>query len=304
MHSDKKTVNIESTRFKHEADGYRFAQTILNSISAHVAILDDAGFILETNTAWKLFGQQNERHVLPENPEVNYLEICDNASDETAGESRNVAQGIRDVIAGKIDEFILDYPCHSPEERRWFSMKVTRAVDSDPVRVVVAHENITRLKLAEEESRRNTAALQSEKMKLEEANTALKVLLRQRDEDRKEIELNVVANVRRLIAPVVNQIAQQDISPDTLQLIATLQTRLSELTKPFLQRMTAIASGLTPQEIEIAALIREGKSSQEIADRLHLSITTIHFHRRNLRKKLQLNKTGTNLQTFLTGLEQ
>jgi len=297
-------MNTESTKFKHEADGYRFAQTILNSISAHVAILDDAGFILETNKAWRLFAHQNDLHVLPEKLGVNYLEICDSASDETDGESSEVAQGIRDVIAGKIEEFILDYPCHSPEERRWFSMKVTRAVDSDPVRVVVTHENITRLKLAEEESRRSAEALQLEKVKLEEANTALKVLLKQRDVDRKEMELNVVTNVRQLITPVVNQIARQDISPDAHQQIATLQTRLSELTKPFLQRMTAVASGLTPQEIEIAALIREGRNSQEIADRLHLSITTIHFHRRNLRKKLNLNKTGINLQSFLTSLEQ
>jgi len=297
-------MSIEPAKFKHESDGYRFAQTILNSISAHVAILDDAGFILETNKAWRLFAQQNNLHVLPGNLEVNYLEICDNASEDAAGEASNVAQGIRDVIAGKIDEFILDYPCHSPEERRWFSMKVTRAVDSDPVRVVVTHENITRLKLAEEESRRSADALQLEKMKLEEANTALKVLLKQRDVDREEVELNVVENVRQLIAPVVNQLANQDISSDVNQLIATLQTRLSELTKPFLQRMTAIASGLTPQEIEIAALIREGKSSQEIADRLHLSITTIQFHRRNLRMKLNLNKTGVNLQAFLTSLQK
>nr|WP_321465967.1 LuxR C-terminal-related transcriptional regulator [uncultured Desulfobulbus sp.] len=297
-------MRSESTRGKHGADDYKFAQTILNSISAHVAILDDAGFILETNKAWRLFAQQNALHPFSENRAVNYLEICDNAGDATAGESSNVAQGIRDVIAGKIDEFVLDYPCHSPEERRWFSMKVTRAVDSDPVRVVVAHENITRLKLAEEASRQSAEDLQLEKVNLEEANTALKVLLKRRELDRKEMELKVVENVNQLIAPVVNQLATQDISPDAHQLLATLQTRLSELTKPFLQRMTAIASRLTPQEIEIAALIREGKNSQEIADRLHLSITTIHFHRRNLRKKLNINKKGINLQTFLISLQQ
>ena len=112
-----------------------------------VITLDDAGFILETNKAWRLFAHQNDLHVLPEKLEVNYLEICDNASDETDGESSEVAQGIRDVIAGKIEEFILDYPCHSPEERRWFSMKVTRAVDSDPVRVRITSYNVCYTKL-------------------------------------------------------------------------------------------------------------------------------------------------------------
>lgn len=292
----------EQTKYNQDVDGYRFAQTILNSISAHVAILDEAGYILETNDAWRCFAQQNDLRMRPDRPEVNYLDICDNASEETSGESRDVAQGIRAVIAGEIEEFVFDYPCHSPEEQRWFSMKVTRAKGSDPVRVVVSHENITRLKLAEEQSLRNARALELEKMKLEEANTALKVLLKQREADQREMELKVLENVRQLVAPVVTQLASHDVSPQAQELIATLQSRLSELTKPFLQRMKAVTTGLTPQEIEVATLIREGKTSQEIADRLHLSITTIHFHRRNLRKKLQLNKTGTNLQTFLTSL--
>ena len=287
---------------KQTGDGYHFAQTILNSITAHVAILDSEGFILETNNAWRNFARQNDLLVRPEKLCVNYLEICDNASEDTAGESSNVAQGIRAVIAGQIDEFVLDYPCHSPQERRWFSMKVTRAVDSEPVRVVVSHENITRLKLAEEEGRLYAEALQIEKKKLEEANTALKVLLRQREADQEEMEHTVLENVRQLISPVVSQMANLEVPSGLRELIATLQARLAELTQPFLQRMAAIATDLTPQEIEVAALIREGKTSQEIADRLHLSITTINFHRRNLRRKLRLNKTGANLQTFLTRL--
>ncbi|MBM9616686.1 helix-turn-helix transcriptional regulator [Desulfobulbus rhabdoformis] len=285
------------------SDGYQFAHTILNSISAHVAILDRDGFILETNKAWRNFAHQNDLRVRPEQLAINYLEICEKSSEDTAGESREVARGIRAVIAGDIDEFILDYPCHSPHERRWFSMKVTRAVDTDPVRVVVSHENITRLKLAEEEGRLYAQALQAEKLKLEEANTALKVLLKQREADQQDLERKVLANVRQLIAPVVEQLAAQDLSPFSQELLATLQLRLAELTKPFLQRMTAIAAELTPQEIEVASLIREGKTSQDIADRMHLSITTINFHRRNLRRKLGLNKTGTNLQTFLAGMQ-
>ena len=75
------------------SDGYQFAHTILNSISAHVAILDRDGFILETNNAWRNFAHQNDLRVRPEQLRVNYLDICEKSSEDTAGESSEVAQG-------------------------------------------------------------------------------------------------------------------------------------------------------------------------------------------------------------------
>jgi DNA-binding CsgD family transcriptional regulator len=74
------------------------------------------------------------------------------------------------------------------------------------------------------------------------------------------------------------------------------------LTRPFLGRLSAAEAVLTPQEIEVAALIREGRSSKEIATSMNLSLTTINFHRRNLRRKLKLTNSRTNLRTYLIGL--
>jgi DNA-binding CsgD family transcriptional regulator len=85
-------------------------------------------------------------------------------------------------------------------------------------------------------------------------------------------------------------------------LVESLDERIAGMTKPFLRHLSNVESLLTPQEIEIAAQIREGRSSKEIASLLNLSITTINFHRRNLRRKLNLSHTSTNLQTFLMGL--
>lgn len=280
-------------------DGFKFAQTILNTISAHVAILDEHGVILETNKAWKEFALNNNLNIRPEAVQVNYLEICDSADSDSAGAA---ARGIRQVIAGKKEEFIFDYPCHSPNKKRWFSMRVRHAIDSKPIRVVVSHENITRLKEAEEKSRKHAEDLRLEKKKLEDTNTALKVLLNQRETDQEELETMVLDNIRRLIIPVIEQLARQSLTPRAEDLTKTLQSRLSELTKPFLKKLTHVEAELTPQEIEVAALIREGRTSQGIADQMHLSITTIHFHRRNLRKKLGLNHSGTNLRSFLLSL--
>lgn len=290
-------VNSPST-----AEGKRFAQTILNSLSAHVAILDKNGRILETNLAWREFAQQNRIRMRPDTLNVNYLDICDNADGRTAGKSSSVAQGIREVIAGRSDEFSMEYPCHAPNEKRWFYMRVTRASGPGPIRIVVSHENITQLKAAEESVRTNEKALRREKRKLEEANTALKVLLRRREQDRRNMESDVLDNVRRLVAPVLNRLSHLSLPDQAKALTTSLETRLSELTQPFLRRLANIHSALTPQEIEVAMLVREGRTSKEIADQLCLSITTVNFHRRNLRRKLGLRNTRMTLRSFLMGL--
>ncbi|WP_051309295.1 helix-turn-helix domain-containing protein [Desulfogranum japonicum] len=278
------------------------ARTILNSLTAHVAILDEEGYILETNRSWKKFAEENEFQMRPGTLKINYLNICDTADGYSADESHSVAKGIRDVIDGKIDEFVQDYPCHSPTEKRWFYMRVTRSPESGPIRIVVSHENITALKLAEEKQHKTEQALREEKLKLQESNTALKVLLQQRERDQKEMETRTLDNLRQTVFPILEQLEQFPLAGQALLLLSSLRSRLSELSGHFLKRLQAVETVLTPQEIQIANFIREGKRSKEIADILNLSITTVNFHRRNLRKKLGLNNTNTNLQSYLMRL--
>lgn len=206
-----------------------------------------------------------------------------------------MAEGIHEVITGKREEFAMEYDCRSPDEQRWFYMRVTRTPAPGQVRIVVSHENITALKRAE-------AALKRQKRHLEEANTALKVLLRQREDDQHEMEKNILDNMQHLVAPVLARLTATRLRDRQKAMLASLEKRLSELTRPFMRRLSAIESRLTPQEIEVAALIREGRRSKEIADHLGLSTATVNFHRRNLRRKLDLRNTSTNLRSFLLGL--
>ena len=284
--------------------GDQLARTILNSLSAHVAILDENGFILETNRAWMQFAEANQIRMRPDTLKVNYLEICDSADGYSADESASVAQGIRNVIAGRMEEFVMDYPCHSPDEKRWFYMRVTRAAGPSPQCIVVSHENITALKLAEERLRESEKALWQEKQKLEEANTALKVLLRQREADQRRLEADVLDNVRRMVVPLLERLRRLPLPTRAKTMLASLEKRLDELTQPFLRRLSAAESVLTPQEIEVAALIREGRSSKEVAALMNLSLTTINFHRRNLRRKLNLRNSRINLRTYLVSLTE
>jgi PAS domain S-box-containing protein len=127
----------------------RFARASLDALGAQVAILDRDGVILAANRAWKAFAERNE--IAPEQVSegVNYLAVCDRASGAMAEEAPKVAAGIRAVIAGELETFVAQYPCHSPTEQRWFLCRVTRFPGDGPVRVAIAHENITEIKQSE-----------------------------------------------------------------------------------------------------------------------------------------------------------
>jgi DNA-binding CsgD family transcriptional regulator len=112
------------------------------------------------------------------------------------------------------------------------------------------------------------------------------VLLQQRETDQRQMEADVFDNVRRLIAPLVERLKGLPLPAGAKNILASLETRLAELTQPFLRRLSNAEAVLTPQEIEVAALIRKGRSRKEIAALMHLSLATINFYRRNLRTYL------------------
>ncbi|MFO8031157.1 MAG: LuxR C-terminal-related transcriptional regulator [Desulfohalobiaceae bacterium] len=273
------------------------AETVLDSLSAHIAILDSQGLILKTNQAWKEFAQANELQIRPEELQVNYLEICNQAKGESAEHAQEVAQGIRRVIAGDIQEFLLDYPCHSPQHKRWFYMRARRLQGPGPLRVVVSHENITPLKSAEEELKRKEQELQ-------ESNAALRALLRQRDQDREELEANILENVKNQVLPWLRDLEQTRLDQIQQSLVQGLEKSLLDLASPFARSLSRHYASLTPQELKIASLIQQGQSSKEIAHILQCSEHAVQFHRKNLRRKLGLKSSSTSLYTYLQSLDQ
>ena len=284
-------LTIEQTR--------QYADTILNSLSAHIAIIDETGLILETNLAWRDFASRNRLDIRPGELKQNYLAICDAAKGDSAENARQAAEGIRRVIRGELDEFTLDYPCHSPETKRWFYMRATRAFDSESLRVVISHENITPLKMAEEKLRLGEEELKRKTLHLEEANAALRAVLRQREQDRKELEDNLARNLKRAVLPYAERLRTAQRDPENQKLAELLEAGLKEIFSPFLERLSRLPSPLTPQEMQVAHLVREGQTTKEIAEVLHLSVTTVNFHRRNLRRKLGLINSPKNLRSHL-----
>ena len=154
-------------------------------------------------------------------------------------------------------------------------------------------QDITEKKAAEK-------TLEAERQSLEEANTALKVLLKHREEDRKELEEKILANVQQLVMPHVKKLKKNVLDPVQQMSIGLVESNLNEIISPFLHNIQGFK--FTPRQLEVATLIREGKTTKDIAGFLNVSKDAIDLLRFQIRKKLGLNKEKTNLQSYLKSL--
>jgi len=145
--------------------------------------------------------------------------------------------------------------------------------------------------------------LEKKTLNLEKMNTALQVLLEKREEDRETLEENIILNVKKLILPVLEKLKANDNEELKDHLLDVLEANLNNIVSPFSSRLTSKSLNLTPAELEIANLIREGKTSKEIAGMRNLSSRTVETHRDNIRKKMGLKNSKQNLRTYLLSLK-
>ncbi len=139
-----------------------FNASVLNSLTANIAVIDAQGIITATNDAWRQFARENG---FPEASQsmlgVNYLDVCTSAINQSYGEEAYAAQtGIKGVLSGELESYHLVYPCHSPHKHRWFQMNVTRLKGLNNS-AVVSHENITDRRHAEDSLRATLASLRA-----------------------------------------------------------------------------------------------------------------------------------------------
>lgn len=151
------------------------------------------------------------------------------------------------------------------------------------------------LKLREEESRRLAK-------NLEEANIALRIVLSRRGEDRKILEEKIQFNVNEVILPFIESLKKANLEYRDKHYLDLLESNLKSVLSPFIKNLSKTHKSLTPKEMQIAEMIREGKNSKDIADMLGTSVATINTHRNNIRKKLNMKKQKTNLRSHLLSL--
>jgi DNA-binding CsgD family transcriptional regulator len=158
-------------------------------------------------------------------------------------------------------------------------------------------------KKAEGQLRKREKELKAQSLHLQEVNTALKVLLKQREDDRKEFGEVVRSNVKELISPYLEQLKKGRLTSTQKALADILESNLGNIISPFISQLSSNYVNLTPTEIRVANLVKEGKTNKEIAALLYLSKNTILFHRHNIRTKLGLRKSKKNLRSHLLAFE-
>jgi len=165
-------------------------------------------------------------------------------------------------------------------------------------------QEIDERKRAEKALKKREKELQAQSHHLGEVNTALRVLLKQREEDKKELGEIVLRNVQELVSPYLQRVIEGRLSPQQRTLAQILETNLNNIVSPFIDKLTSDLAYLTPAEIKVASLVKEGKTNKEIAEVLSVSKNTILFHRHKIRGKLGLKNKKINLRSHLLTLAE
>ncbi|HDH98865.1 MAG TPA: response regulator [Deltaproteobacteria bacterium] len=165
--------------------------------------------------------------------------------------------------------------------------------------LIIANKRL-RKEMLERKEAQTSLMVQAEH--LEEVNTALKVLLKQREDDKKALEEAVVLNVKELIYPYIERLKQHRLGKNQKTLLGILEANLNNIVSPFISKISSRILNFTPMEIKVANLVREGKTNKEIADLLFLSINTVLVHRHHIRTKLGIKNKKANLRSHLLSL--
>jgi PAS domain S-box-containing protein len=170
-----------------------------------------------------------------------------------------------------------------------------------PASIIIIHD-IAERKRAEEVLRQRETELEIRANELEELNSALRVLLRKRDEDQSELEEKVLSTVKELVLPYMERLKRSGLDPKQMAYLNIVESNLADIVSPFARKLSSIFLGLTPTEINVATLIKEGKDTKEIAELLNLSARTVEFHRQNIRRKIGIKHKKANLRSHLLSI--
>jgi len=160
-------------------------------------------------------------------------------------------------------------------------------------------EDITERKRAEEELIESKKELEIKSIDLEDVNTALRVLLRTREEDKKVLEEKVMFSVKDLIMPYMEKLKMSIVDQRHQSYLDIIDSNLNDIVSPFMTAKATEQYKLTPTQIHVANFVKQGKSTKEIAEILYLSTSTIDSHRNTIRKKLGITNKNVNLRSFL-----
>jgi len=164
-------------------------------------------------------------------------------------------------------------------------------------------KEISNRKKAEKALKQKGIELEAKTIGLEEANTALKVLLKQRENDKVELEEKVLLNVRELVFPYLEKLKMKKLGEKQRAYIGIIESNLNDIVSPFVHGLSSRLIKLSPTELQVTNLIKQGNTTKEIAEIMNLASSTIDFHRNNIRKKIGIKNKRINLKTYLSSFK-
>jgi len=273
-------------------------RTIFENAQDMIAFVDLEGKIVEINPAVeKMIGVRREDGI------GKYFYEIENFSPETLQEAlesfKNAAEGAPPTrFEGKA--------FHQDGSVVFIETTTRMRKKGDAIGYFCVVRDITKRKLAEESLRTHRDRLEDlvkeRTANLEEVNTALRVLLKQKDEYKTELEEKVATNVNQLILPNLEKLKTIRIDGRDKEILAILENNLRDIVSSFGQKLSSKYFNLTSTELRIANLIKYGHTTKEIAKLLHLSPRTVEFHRNNIRKKSGISNKNVNLRSYLLSL--
>jgi PAS domain S-box-containing protein len=188
--------------------------------------------------------------------------------------------------------------------KRYVEVSVTlrRDFNGQPAGFMGIARDVTERKQSEKTLKAREAELEIKTKNLEEVNTALKVLLKRREEDKKELEDTVMTNLNDMVLPYLARVLERAKDKKIVDYIDVLESNLNAITSPFSYRLSSKYLNLTSAEIEIANLVKQGKSTKEMADLLNVSAKTVEVHRLNIRKKMGIRNKKASLRAHLLSI--
>jgi PAS domain S-box-containing protein len=246
------------------------------------------GEILSANPSFALlFGYRSSQEIIRAVKDIRYEIYADESQ-------RNELRRLLDK-QGFVRNF--EVLCRRKDGQRiWISINIRAVKDSNTK--ILFYEgtlvDITERKMIQDD-------LENKSRSLEETNAALRVLLKQREEDKTDLEEKVLHNIKELVLPYVDKLRAGQQDKDTV-IVDIMESNLNEILSPFIRSMASKYANFTPKEIQIADLMKKGKTTKEISTILNLSPRTIDIHRYNIRRKLNINKKKVNLQSYLLTL--
>ncbi len=214
------------------------------------------------------------------------------------------AIGIKRLRKADVTDYYETRWLHKKGHEIWVEVRASLLERKDELQILANIIDITKRKMAQNEIIKREKELEIQSHRLNETNMALKVILRQQNEEKEKIQQNIEFNVNKLIMPYIEQLESLKLSSRHTAYVQSIKENLKEIIAPHVRTLSTRYAKLTPRQLEVVNFVRQGKTSKEIAEILCISKDAVDFHRHNIRRNLELTKKKVNLRSFLDLLEK